>query len=122
MGVVVMEVYFIVLGFIAFDILTGFIKALAREGINSTRLRQGLFHKLSEILAVGGSAGLNYAVKYLNLGFDVPLVQAVSVYICVMEFVSIIENLCEMNPQLMKFFSPYLQKLKGDKDGEEKSD
>lgn len=117
-----MEIYLIVLGFIAFDILTGFIKALAREGINSTRLRQGLFHKLSEILAVGGSAGLTYAVKYLDLGFDVPLVQAVSVYICVMEFISIIENLCEINPQLMKFFSPYLQKLKGDKESEKESD
>lgn len=114
-----MEIYLVVLGFILFDILTGFIRGLAKEGINSTKLRQGLFHKLSEILAVGGSGGLEIAVKYLDLGVDVPLVEAVSIYICVMELISIIENLCEMNPQLNKFFKPYLQKLKGDTDGKE---
>lgn len=109
------EIYLIVTGFILFDIITGFVKAIAKEGINSTRLRQGLFHKLSEILAVLGSAGLNYAVRYLDLGVEVPLAQAVSVYICLMELISIIENLCAVNPQLAKFFTPYLQKLKGDK-------
>ena len=109
-----MEIYLIVLGFILFDVLTGFIKGLTKEGINSTALRQGLYHKLSEVLAVAGSAGLSYAIKYLDLGFEVPLLQGVSVYICVMELISIIENLCTINPQLTRFFKPYLQKLKGD--------
>ena len=113
-----MEIYVIVLGFIVFDVLTGFIKGIAKEGINSTALRQGLFHKLSEILAVAGSAGLDYVVKYLELGVNVPLVESVSVYICVMELVSIIENICAINPQLTKFFKPYLEKLKGEKDEE----
>lgn len=114
-----MEIYLIVLGFILFDILTGFIKGLTKEGINSTALRQGLYHKLSEVLAVVGSGGLGYAIKYLDLGVDVPLLQAVSIYICVMELISIIENLCAINPQLTKFFKPYLEKLRGDEKNEE---
>lgn len=114
-----MEIYLIVLGFILFDVLTGFIKGLTKEGINSTALRQGLYHKLSEVLAVVGSGGLGYAIKYLDLGVDVPLLQAVSIYICVMELISIIENLCAINPQLTKFFKPYLEKLRGDEKNEE---
>ena len=114
-----MEIYLVVLGFILFDVLTGFIKGLTKEGINSTALRQGLYHKLSEILAVVGSGGLGYAIKYLDLGFEVPLLQGVSVYICVMELISIIENLCQINPQLTRFFKPYLEKLKGGENDEE---
>ena len=88
-------------------------------GINSTALRQGLYHKLSEVLAVVGSGGLGYAIKYLDLGVDVPLLQGVSIYICIMELISIIENLCTINPQLTKFFKPYLEKLRGDEKNEE---
>lgn len=98
--------------FIIFDIVTGILKALYHEGLNSTKLRQGLFHKLSEILAVAGSMLLEIASEYINLGVDLPLVNAVAIYICLMELISILENLCEMNPELEKLFKPYLQKLK----------
>lgn len=108
-----MKIYVIVFCFILFDIITGFVKGLAKEGINSTALRVGLFHKLGEILALAGAGGLTYAVDYIDLGINVPLLQSVAVYICVMELVSIVENICAVNPQLTKFFKPYLEKLKG---------
>lgn len=98
--------------FILFDILTGVLKALYKDGLNSTYLRQGLFHKLSEILAVVLSAFLEYGADYVDLGVDLPFVNVVTVYICTMELVSIIENLCEVNPTLAKLFKPYLEKLK----------
>lgn len=106
-----------VLFFIVFDILTGLLKAIQIEGLNSTILRKGLFSKLSEILAVGLCYGLNYGSQYIDLGFDIPLLQGVSIYLCIMELVSIIENLCVVNPALNKLFGPYLEKLKG-KDNE----
>lgn len=116
-----MVTYIVVGGFILFDILTGLIKALYRNGVNSTYLRQGLYHKASEIIAVVGSGLLQYGIKYVNLGVDVPLLTVVSVYICVMELVSILENLAEVNPALAKLFKPYLEKLKG-KEGTENGD
>ena len=106
----------VTLGFIIFDIVTGIVKALYSEGLNSTILRQGLFHKLSEIIAVGGAWLLEYAIAYINLGIDLPMLNIVAVYICIMELVSIIENLCFINPAMNKLFAPYLEKLKGEND------
>jgi len=108
-----MVIIIIVLLFILFDILTGLIKAIYKEGLNSTYLRQGLFHKLSEILALIGSYGIEFAIQYIELGIDIPVLKCVSGYIALMELISIIENLCEINPRLSKLFSPYLEKMKG---------
>lgn len=104
-------------GFIVFDVITGFMKAMYNKDIDSTVLRKGLFHKLSELLALIGSYLLGYVAEYINLGFELPLLNVVSVYICTMELVSILENLCEVNPAMFSLFSPYLKKLKP-KDGE----
>lgn len=110
-----MYIYFVVGCFILFDVLTGFTKALYFKQVDSTILRQGLFHKLSEVMAVIGSGLLEYATHYIELGVDLPLLKVVSIYICVMELISILENLSEINPELTKLFSPYLKKLKGKK-------
>ena len=117
-GMNVLAVLGVTLGFILFDIISGIIKAIYKEGLNSTVLRQGLFHKLSEVLAVGGSWLLEYAIAYVNLGISLPLINVVSIYICIMELISIIENICAINPKLYKLFQPYLEKLKGDNDDE----
>ena len=98
--------------FILFDILTGLLKALYMGDIDSTALRKGLFHKLSEVLAVAGAVLLEYGMNYINLGVDLPIFGVVSVYICITELTSILENLCEVNPILGNLFKPYLQKLK----------
>lgn len=110
-----MAIYITVLAFIAFDIVTGLIKALAKEGINSTVLRKGLYHKISEILAVVGAGLLQYGASYINLGIEIPALIGVASYVCVMELVSIIENLAILNPQLFKLFKPFLNKLKTEK-------
>lgn len=107
-----MAIYITVLAFIGFDILTGLIKALAKEGLNSTILRKGLYHKLSEILTVFGAGLLQYGADYINLGIEIPALIGVSSYICIMELVSIIENLAILNPSLYKLFKPFLNKLK----------
>lgn len=98
--------------FIAFDIVTGIVRALYNDGLNSTALRKGLFHKLSELIAVVGAYLLEYGIQYVNLGIDVPLLKATTAYICLMELVSILENLADVNPILGKFFKPYLEKIK----------
>ena len=112
-----MKFYIIGVCFILFDVITGVMKALYQGDINSTALRQGLYHKLSEVLAIVGSGALTYACKYIELGVNIPVVGVVVSYICIMELVSVLENLCEMNPSLRQLFKPYLEKLKdGDSD------
>lgn len=107
-----MQVYIVGGCFIIFDIITGIIRAIYKGNLNSTKLRKGLFHKLSEVLAIAGAGLLEYGVQYINLGVDIPILSAVVSYICVMEFVSILENLAAVNPSLGKLFKPYLEKLK----------
>lgn len=112
-----MDIYLVVAGFILFDIITGLIKAGYKGEINSTNLRRGLYHKLSEIVTVAGCGLLDYYIKYLQTGFDVPILKPVATYICIMEAVSIVENISQVNEKLGNFLKPYLEKLKGERDG-----
>ena len=112
--------FVIVLGFITFDILTGLIKAKHDGSYNSTIMREGGYHKSMEILAVVGAYGIEYATNYIELGIQIPLVGAVVTYICIMELISIMENMCDVNPELAALFEPYLDKLKGGNDEENK--
>lgn len=107
-----MVTYIIVGVFILFDIITGLIKAFYNGGINSTKLRVGFFHKVSEIIALIGSGLLEYGLGFINLDIGLPILSGVALYLSCMELISIIENLCEVNPALATLFKPYLQKLK----------
>lgn len=98
--------------FILFDVVTGLVKALYCRNFNSSVMREGGFHKLSELLALFAAYGMEFAAAYMNIGFDVPAVGVVAVYLCIMEFISIAENLSEVNPQLREMFRPYLEKLR----------
>lgn len=103
---------------ILFDIITGIIKAVYFGNINSTYLRKGLLHKATELLTISGAALMEAGLQYIELGIDIPLLKGVGCYIIIMELISIIENISEVNPALGKLLKPYLEKLKGDdKDG-----
>ena len=106
------KVAIVTLVFILFDILTGFLKAAANHDIDSTALRKGMLHKLSEVVAIVFSFLCEYAVQYIHLGVEIPLVIAVCGYIIIMEIISVLENIVEVNPELGKFFSRYLSKMK----------
>lgn len=106
----------IVLGFIVFDVVTGLIKAGYNGNYNSAIMRQGGFHKSMEVMAMAVAYFVEYAIVYINIGVDVPAVPAVTMYICIMELISILENICAVNPQMCALFKPYLDKLKGGND------
>ena len=108
--------FIIVLGFMVFDVVTGLIKAGYNGNYNSVIMRQGGFHKSMEVMAMAVAYFVEYAVVYVNMGVDIPAVPAVTVYICIMELISILENICAVNPQMCALFKPYLDKLKGGND------
>lgn len=114
-----MACYIVVGCLILFDIITGIAKALYKGGLNSSLLRVGLFHKLSEVLAVIGAGLFEFGSQFLNLQIGFPLVDAITLYISLMELTSILENLGEINPMLGKIFKPYLEKLKAKSDKED---
>ena len=111
-----MGVYIVVLCFILFDIVTGIIKAIYTKKLNSTVLRQGLFHKIAEIITVFGTGLMQFGMVYVDLGVDIPLLPVVSSYICIMEIISIMENLAQVNSTVGRLFKPYLEKLKQKED------
>lgn len=107
-----MEICLVTFGFILFDVITGLLKAIKNNKLNSTKLREGLIHKVSEVLCIAGAYALPIGLQHLDVDFKLPVLGVVAAYICLMEAISAIENLCEVNPIFKKFFAPYLDKLK----------
>lgn len=93
--------FIITFAFIVLDFLSGIIKAFATHGFASTKMREGLFHKIGLLLCLILGYMIDFAQVYLDLGFTVPVAAAICVYITMMEISSIIENACKINPELM---------------------
>lgn len=90
----------IVLIFIAFDVLTGWLKAIATKTANSSIMRKGLFHKLGEIIAIIFGYVCEYTLPYLGVQAAIPFAAAIGTYIVLMEIASIVENIAKINPSL----------------------
>lgn len=105
-------IYILAVILILFDVITGLLKAIKNHNLDSTILREGLYHKLAEVLAMICPIILYYGSQYTNVDIPFPFSEIVCTYISIMEIVSSVENLCEVNPDLFKLFQPFLRKLK----------
>lgn len=90
------------IAFIVVDYITGVVNAAMKGDISSRKMRYGLGHKFSYcvlifIAYVIDTVQLNSS---LNLPFD--LFPIVAVGVMLIELTSIIENVCEINPELKK--------------------
>lgn len=94
-------VYWIVIAAaILLDIITGLIKAFYTNTFKSSVMRQGLFHKLGEMLAVGILYGAQISLPMIGVDAHLPLFPAGVGYCVLMELGSIIENLRAFTPGL----------------------
>lgn len=93
--------YVIVSSSIILDLISGFLQAVHNHTVSSTKLRDGIFHKLAYFVAIALVLLLEYACKYLDLGFSVELFIPLCAYIVVTEAVSVFENLARINPELL---------------------
>lgn len=83
--------------FSGLDILTGYIQAVINKNVDSKIMREGLLHKCLLIVAIV----IGYVVEY---AFGLKTVSSViTVYICVMELMSILENLKKAGVDLKAF-------------------
>ena len=90
----------IVAAFIAMDLATGVMQAVANKTLDSTKMRAGLWHKSGFIMAVIQAALVERAMPVIDLGFTVPPFVPVCVFIILTEIVSIFENVCQLSPEL----------------------
>lgn len=83
------------------DIITGFAAALKNADLSSSKMRQGLWHKAGFCGLLVLAYMVQFAMVHMELGLDFPAVDAICVWIVITEIVSIIENLCIINPAIM---------------------
>lgn len=102
----------IILAFIVCDIISGLFKAFANEGYNSTIMRQGLLHKMGELLCFLFCVICDIALPRLEIMLPFSIASGVTVYLVFMEIGSIIENVGLLNPELGKYLTGLFEKLK----------
>lgn len=102
---------------IALDILTGITNAFIKGEVKSSKLREGLVKKIGEItvIAIG---------ELLSLAFNLSstIAAGVSIYISIMELISICENLEKMNVPIPKFIKKALYTINSNIDDKEDKD
>lgn len=69
------------------DIITGYIQAFINKNVDSQKMRTGLLHKILVILVIVLSFIIQFA---FNINY---IASVVSIYVVLMEIVSILENL-----------------------------
>lgn len=93
----------IVLVLILFDIVAGVVAAAKNHTLDSSVMRDGLFNKVGEILLLLLGVFCNLILEtypFTQLGIPSEVAYAVAVYIAGMEVLSILENICKVNPDL----------------------
>ena len=102
--------------FIGLDILTGLVKALARKDFASNAMREGLVHKLTELLAACFGYAADYSLPLIGITIRFSIFSAMVVYIVLMEAGSIIENIGQIYPQLGEKLKSIFRNAQGDDD------
>lgn len=103
---------FIVLIFISFDILFGLLQALTNQTFKSSVMRQGLFHKLGEILCYLFGVVCDVTLPLVDILVPFSLAGAITIYVVVMEIGSILENLSKISPVMAKYLGFIFEKLR----------
>ena len=99
---------------IVMDYLTGLAKSVVNKDIDSTKMRDGLWHKAAYVAVIVLAEIIEHGQEAVALGFAVPLIVPTCVYIVLTETASILENLSQINPELAD--SPVMQLFRSTKD------
>lgn len=104
------------------DILTGWIQASVNGTWDSTKMRKGLFRKSGELVIII----LAYVVQ-IAVALPVDVFLFISIYVCVMEILSVIENLDQAGLPVPSWITKRLKKamddiMSGDKEENERGE
>ena len=103
--------------FIGLDILTGLVKALARKDFASNAMREGLVHKLTELLAAAFGYAADYTLPIIGVTIRFSIFSAMIIYIVLMEAGSIIENIGLIYPALGEKMKSIFRDAQSDDNG-----
>lgn len=106
------------LAFMAIDVFTGVLKAVKNKELNSTKAREGIYKKASFILFIAFGYLADYAMNYVDMGFNLPAAASICALIVVTEAISVLENLGQINPDMVKLVAPFLSALNKKEEGE----
>lgn len=83
------------------DMLFGF-SAAAKDGrVKSSAMREGIWHKASEVgVVIISDISDGMLMDGINLGYSAPILTSAIVLLCINELVSCAENLIKLNPEL----------------------
>ena len=85
----------------AMDVVTGFTGAVVTKTVSSTRMREGIGHKaMLMLLIVLAVLVQTFSLHIGDMGWSIPLIVPVCVYIVVMEVASVVENCVTAYPDL----------------------
>lgn len=83
------------------DLITGIISAIKNKEIKSSKLRDGLFKKVGFMFCYFVAWLVDTYGEYIGFQFGVSILPIIILYVCTTELVSIIENICKINPDLL---------------------
>lgn len=89
-----------VIFFISIDYVTGVVKAIMRDDLNSRKMREGLGHKFVYIILVLVAWFIDEVNLHVDLGLPVSVFVCTVSGICLIELTSILENITAINPEL----------------------
>ncbi|MDE7363333.1 MAG: phage holin family protein [Ruminococcus sp.] len=120
----------IIIGLVLADYITGIIKAYCTNSLSSKKMRAGGLNKLSEIIVMTASCGLDIGINTLGKYYNAVELSEIAgnitafmvfAYILVMEIVSIFENYAEINPDA-QWTLKIIKRLKDFNNTERKND
>lgn len=88
---------------ILMDIVCGIAGAARNKELCSAIMRDGLYNKFGELMLLLLAIFINEVLLVAPFDkMDIPpeIAYAVAIYIAIMEIISIIENICKINPEL----------------------
>lgn len=104
-----MSLFIVVCVFIFLDIISGLIVAFVDGEYSSRHFRKGLGRKLAYVLVMCAVAIVQVVMfdSQFDVPFEFPLFAIVCGFIIPLEFTSIVENACKLNPELDKLFGKF---------------
>ena len=98
-----MLVFAIVCAFVLLDVVSGLAAAIKNKELSSSVMHEGLYNKLGEVLLLIVAMFVGSILDippFTQLGIPPEVMYLVALYITLMELVSILENICKLNPSL----------------------
>ena len=103
--------YLVPLIFMLCDVVSGFAKAYVQKSIISHKMRSGIIKKCGEMMIILLTAIVVYSVQWPH-----QIIAVVSVYMILMEIISIMENLDEIGVPIPKWIEKTINNVAEDID------